>query len=196
MGRGGYRSGAGRPASHAKTSQYLGLDVRALHRRQLLAAGASFSWTWSRNGEHVGTISVCVPEVSMVYLDYRRNGEPRHDTIRLVRSHCHYGGWRPWFTCPRCGRRVAIVYLGSATGCRRCLRLRYPSQSEDFLGRSWRRTGRIARKLEREIDDFPRRPKRMRRRTYERLFEAWCHEEEFRDQALVAFMAERYHFLL
>ena len=196
MSRGGYRSGAGRPASHAKTSQYLGLDVRALHRRRLLTAGSSFSWTWSRNDEHVGTISVCVPEVSMVNLDYRRNGEPRHDVIRVVRSHCHYGGWRPWFMCPRCGRRGAIVYLGNATGCRRCLRLRYPSQSDDSLGRSWGRTRRIMRRFGGDVDEFPRRAKGMRRRTYESLFEAWCREEEFREEALVAFMAEHHHLFL
>jgi len=196
MSRGGYRYGAGRPAAHAKTSQFLGLDVRSLHRRGLLATGSSFSWTWSRGDETVGTISVSVPESWMVHLDYRRNGDPRHEALRLDHSFCHYGGTRPWFTCPRCGRRVAIVYLGSATGCRQCLRLRYPSQSEDFLSRSWRRTSRILRRLGREAEDTPRRPSGMRRRTYERLCDAWCREEEFRDDALAAFMAERHHLFL
>lgn len=191
MSRGGYRWGAGRPALHAKTSQYLGLDVRALHRRRLLTPGSSFSWTWSRGGEHAGTIGIRVPEVSTVHLDYRRDDEPMHDTIRLARSHCHFGGWRPWFMCPRCWRNVAIVYLGNATGCRRCLRLRYPSQSEDTLDRSWRRTSRIMRRFGGDIDEFPRRSKGMRQRTYERLFEAWCREEEFRMETLETFMSKR-----
>lgn len=194
MSRGGYRAGAGRPASHAKTTQYLGLDVRALHRRRLLAAGSSFSWTWSRDGEPVGTISVRVPYTSTVHLDYRRNGEPRHDAIDLWLSPCAYGGTRPWFSCPRCKRRVAIVYLGNVTGCRQCLRLRYPSQSEDILDRSWRRTSRVLQKLGRATDDTPWRPSGMRRRTYERLRDDWIREEEFRDDALAAFMVQHYQF--
>ena len=195
MSRGGYRSGAGRPASHAKTSQYLGLDVRALHRRSLLALGSTFSWTWSRGGDTVGTIDVQVPNGSTVHLNYRRNGAPRHDAIDLRRSACAYGGTRPWFTCPRCRRRVAIVYLGNATGCRQCLHLRYPSQSEDFLGRSWRRTGRILRKLGRDADDVPRRPSGMRQGTYGRLVDEWCREEELRSEALSAFWEKHRNLL-
>jgi hypothetical protein len=196
MSRGGNRAGAGRPASHAKTSDYLGLDVRALHRRRLLTAGSSFSWTWSRHGEPVGTIGVRVPHTSIVHLDYCRNGDPRHDAIDISRSPCAYGGTRPWFTCPGCRRRVAIVYLGTATGCRQCLRLKYPSQSEDSLDRSWRRTSRIIQKLGRDVDDFPRRPSGMRRRTYEQLRDAWIREEEFRDEALAAFMAAHHQLFL
>lgn len=125
-------------------------------------------------------------------------GTPRYMSPEqaLWRSPCAYGGTRPWFACPRCKRCVAIVYLGNVTGCRRCLRLRYPSQSDDSLGRSWRRTSRILRKLGRDADDTPKRPSGMRRRTYERLCDAWWREEEFRDEALTAFMAERHHLFL
>jgi hypothetical protein len=196
MSRGGNRYGAGRPASHAKTSQYLRLDVRDLQRRRLLRAGSSFGWTWKQDGECIGTIGIQVPDDSSIILTYRRNDEPRYEAIGLWRTTCNFGGTRPWFICPECKRRVAIVYLGNATGCRRCLRLRYPSQSFDLLDRSWGRTGRIARKLGCQIVDFPRRPKGMRRRTYERLAGAWWREEEFRDEALAAFMAERYELFL
>lgn len=190
MSRGGYRSGAGRPALHGKTHQYLWLDVNALHRRHLLKLGSSFWWTWSRDGSPIATVGVQVPDGSKVNLNYRRNGEPRYEAIDLRQSSCNLGGVRPWFVCPQCRRSVAIVYLGSMTGCRKCLRLRYQSQSEDFLDRSWRRTGRIMRKLGRDLGDFPSRPNGMRQRTYERLCSTYWDEERLRDEALALFMAE------
>lgn len=196
MSRGGYRSGAGRPASFAKTHQFLSLDVRDLRRRGLLRIGHGFSWYWSRGDEPCGSVGVSVTDEPAVHLMYRQNDEPRHDVLRLSRTACHLGGSREWFTCPRCGRRVALIYLASGAGCRRCLRLRYQSQSEDFLDRSWRRTSRILRKLGRNIDQTPRRPSGMRQRTYERLFDAWWREEELRDHALTAFMAERHDLFL
>ena len=100
MTRGGYRSGARRPASYAKTNQYLGLDVRALHRRGLLATGSSFSWTWNWGEETVGTIGVRIPESWMVHLDHRRNGDLRHKALPICHSFCHYGGTRPWSNLP------------------------------------------------------------------------------------------------
>lgn len=196
MSRGGYRYGAGRPASFAKTHQYLRLDVRDLRRRGLLRIGNGFTWSWSRDGEQCASVSVAVTDEPAVHLRYRQNGEPAHDVLRLSRSACHFGGSRDWFICPRCGRRVAMVYLTSVTGCRQCLRLRYQSQSEDSLGRSWRRTSRTLRKMGCDTDDSPRRPSGMRRRTYERLCDAWCREEEFRDDALAAFMAEHHDLFL
>lgn len=137
-----------------------------------------------------------MPDSYSLHLDYNRNEEPRHVEIDLWKSPCHFGGTREWFTCPRCRRRVAIVYLASVPGCRQCLRLRYQSQSNDFLDRSWGRTQKVLRKLGRELEEFPRRKKGMHSTTFERLFDAWCREEQYRDEALTAFMAERHQLFL
>lgn len=197
MSRGGWRYGAGRPASHAKTSHYLRLDVRVLHRKALLTPGASFSWQWSRDGGQVASIGVRVMGSYSVHLDYQRSGNPEHVELDLQRTACHYGSTRPWFTCPRCGRRVAIVYLANTPGCRQCLRLHYPSQSDDTIGRSWGRTVKILRKLGQDgLHDVPHRPNGMRQATFARLWSAWMRDDEFRENALAAFMAQHYKFLL
>jgi hypothetical protein len=66
----------------------------------------------------------------------------------------------------------------------------YLSQSEDALGRSWRRTQKIEKQLSGGVGEWNyRRPKGMRRATFERLQEAYYNEEEIRDNALFAFMA-------
>lgn len=194
MSRGGTRYGAGRPASHAKTRHYLLLDVRDLHRKRLLTPGASFSWQWSRDGEQFAAIGVrVVPAVCglSVHLDFQRDRKPEHVELSLMRTACHYGSTRPWFTCPRCGRRMAIVYLAPGNpGCRQCLRLRYQSQSNDFIDRSWGRTQRIMRTLGQDLQAFPHRPKGMREATYGRLWSAWLREDDFRNDAIERFIAQ------
>ncbi len=193
--RGGSRFGAGRPAWHAKTSRYLRLDVRDLRRRGLLKPGASFAWQWSRVGEQYASIGIRVISSYVVHLDFQRDGEPERVELDLEHTACRYGGERPWFTCPRCRRRVAIVYLARNPGCRKCLALRYPSQSGDAITRSWERTVKILRKLgQTNMHDIPCRPKGMRQTTFERLLAAWWREKQFRDDALAIFVVQ--HFSL
>ena len=57
--------------------------------------------------------------------------------MRLSRSSCHYGGERPWFLCPHCGRRVAILYGGAVFACRTCYGLAYEVQREDETRTAW-----------------------------------------------------------
>jgi hypothetical protein len=66
----------------------------------------------------------------------------------------------------------------------------YPSQSEDTMARSWRRTRKIETKLAGGAREWNyRRPKGMRKATFERLREAYWREEEIRDRALADFIA-------
>ncbi len=82
-------------------------------------------------------------------------------------------GSRPWFLCPGCGRRCAVLFLRRGRlACRRCFGLAYRSQR---LGRgdrlAWkcsklmRRLGAATAPSTREIA----KPTRMRWRTFERL---------------------------
>lgn len=96
--------------------------------------------------------------------------------------------WRVavWFSCPLCNARVAIVFLDAPLcGCRRCLDLRYPSQSEGWIERSWRREDAIRRKL---IGNDRKRRKGLHRRTINRLMKDALKEEERRSRAAVAFL--------
>lgn len=186
------RYGAGRPGWHAQTAGKLRLDVRQLQRDGHLSAGKRMTWQWS-NGASIGMET----EADAVRLSYRykdRQGDWRDvdQRIGITRTPCHYGGSRPWFTCPRCQRRAAILYLWNVPLCRTCARLVYPSQSEDAIGRSWRRTQKIMARLGQEADAWavPRRPAGMREATYARLWAAWAREDQLRDDLLAAFVAK------
>jgi hypothetical protein len=190
MGTGGMRYGAGRPGHRAKAEQLQRVDVREWARRGYLRGSCSFSWSWNRGGEPSGSIGVAVHGPAALTLSYTFtvNGGARHvaESLAIVNTGCPYGGTRPWFACPRCARRVALLYLrGGYFGCRRCKRVAYSSQSEDVLDRLWRKQQRI----ESRLDDHWRRPKGMRTHTYDRLFAELVFCERRRDDALVGLLA-------
>jgi hypothetical protein len=188
MGRGGSRFGAGRPGHKLKAEYVQRIDVREWARRGYLKSGSSFSWSWTRGDEKTGSIGITVFSAHSLTLRYTftLNGEARGiaDDVPLIRSQCAYGGSRPWFGCPRCAGRVAVLYLrGGRFACRKCQRVAYASQSEDVLSRMWRKQA----KLEKRLGKYWQRPKGMRLQTYEKLRQGILNLEGRRDEALAVF---------
>ena len=96
------------------------LDIRDLCRRKLLYPGCSFAWGWNIDGKPSGDIRVEIKQdhLFLIYR-YRDGGEEWRDVqerVSLTWTRCHYGGRRPWFVCPRCGRRVGILAAGVLHG--------------------------------------------------------------------------------
>jgi hypothetical protein len=192
MSRGGSRFGAGRPGWKAKAEQCLPLDVRVMRRHGVLRNGYSggWSWTWT-GGERAGSIGFTV-DGAMLRLSYSVSGDPRTQYVPIVRSPCNFGGSRPWFRCPVGGERVAVLYMrGGRFACRRCQRVAYLSQSEDTIGRTWRRQG----KAEKRLGPNYERPKGMHRATHEALLSVIEACQIERDAALLDAM-ERMGFAL
>jgi hypothetical protein len=103
-----------------------------------------------------------------------------------------------------CGRRGAKLYgPGRYFLCRHCYRLAHASQSEDAQRRSMRRANKIRQRLGGNAgtaSPFPPKPKRMWRRTYERLREKAFDAEEravegFREIVLRAELNAAHHSL-
>lgn len=196
MSRGGYRSGAGRPGWHAKTTAATRLRVGDLQRHGAFDhAAATVALTWA-NGANI-QVHVAGDSVTLVYrFKFAEGWRDISQRVGIERTPCHYGGARPWFRCPRCHGRVAVLFLRGWPGCRKCSRLVYPSQSDDALGRSWRRTHKLERLLSGGAEDWNyRRPKGMRLATFERLKAAYWREEEWRDDALALFVARMGFYL-
>ena len=87
--------------------------------------------------------------------------------IQIERTPCHLGGSRPWFLCPACGRRCAILY---PTRCRLCLRLHYASEGKGWLDQRFQKAERIRARLGQTKGGIaapvPPKPKLMRWHTY------------------------------
>jgi hypothetical protein len=183
--KGGSRLGAGRPAQHIKAEHCRQIDVRRLAKAQILAGG-TWGWKWRNpdTGKELASIGITAWPGALV-LEYKYGHDPIKDRIDITTSACHLGGTRPWFHCPRCGGRVALLYLrGGRFRCRKCHGLRYASQSEDECGRSWRKQS----KLEARLGPNWRKPKGMHKATRTKLLEAIWQCEEVREDALAAFM--------
>jgi hypothetical protein len=164
--------GSGRQPFRRKCEQLLALDVRRIAGEARLWPGASFGRSWSCGGEPAGSISVTVgtDQLRMRYTWTPYDEEPRHldYPVAIVRTPCHYGGMRPWFRCPRCQSRRAVLYgiAGDGRfGCRYCMRLAYSSEAESVGDRITRRL----HKLEARIGEDGEKPKWMRLKTFDRI---------------------------
>jgi hypothetical protein len=191
MSRGGARWGAGRPGWHAKAEASQPLDVRAMRRLGALKPGYGGLWVWtnSETGDRVASVNYSNrPDGSALVLSYKCNGDPREDRIALTYTRGPVGGARPWFVCPVRGERVAILYQRHGRfACRRCNRIAYASQSEDEVGRAWRRQA----KIEARLAEDSARPTGMHGKTYRRLLAAIDECEVIKDLASIAMMKRR-----
>ncbi len=170
--------GSGRrwsPTSRRLVERCQALDVRDLGRRGLLRPGLKFSNSWTCGREDV-TVDYRVDRktVALHIMTVGPGGAQRswELTTTLDWTACHYGGRRPWFVCPRCGVRVAILYAADQYACRRCHGLAYRSQREHLYGRALLKAQRIRCRLggtANVIEPFPQRPRGMQWRTYLRL---------------------------
>lgn len=198
--------GSGRPSGSGKSTVEAcrSINVNRLHREGCLVPGWSGGWEWKRDGKRVAWISLRTEENRLV-LDYRyrRNNDDWQsikEPVRIIRVPCSYGGNRPYFICPgvvngiECNRRVVKLYGADRYFlCRHCYRLAYSSQREDRMDRTLRRANNIRQRLGGEpgmCSVFPRKPKGMWLRTYDRLRNEAFKAEEEADMAF-AIHAER-----
>lgn len=155
------------------------LDVREWQRFGCLEPSACGTWYLGDRA----SVDYRV-EADAVVLHYELAGRPMEQRVPISRTACHYGGERPWFACPGCTQRVALLYLryGAGFACRRCSTVAYASQREDAITRSWRRQG----KIERLLGAHQTRPDGMRQTTYIALLHQIVDCEGQRAQALLA----------
>ncbi len=156
------------------------LDVRRLARDGALVAGARALIGWG-DGGWINVIAAGGndgrPAALTLDYRYRRDGgawEDVRQSIPLDWTPCTYGGARPWFRCPTCGRRAAVLWgAGRFFLCRGCHGLAYQSTREGRRDRRRIRAQAIRRRLGGSPslqEPFPSKPPRLHWRTYMRLY--------------------------
>ena len=139
-----------------------------------LPPGARADWTITRGGwQDLGAVHVRVEADALALTYTPPNGTPRQQSIAIERAPCRFGGSRPWFLCPWCGRRCGALYRGrGGFYCRDCAGLNYPSTRETPDTRAVHKADRIRARL-----GWPAgiafghgpKPKGMHWRTFRRL---------------------------
>lgn len=179
---GGY--GSGRWGWHTKkalTDDMRALDVRKIHKAGCLLSGAHL-WQWLENGEQVASIGFEAKPGRLVLKYNAGTGGKRQSyeyPVFLDWTECNYGGRRPWFLCPNCGRRVAKLYGGTHFLCRKCHGLAYWTQRQDKAYRALYHADKLRARLgwvRGEPGDGWRKPRGMHWKTFDRLsalVDAW-----------------------
>lgn len=167
--------GSGQWGSKATTeSQQIRIDIRWLKRQGYLIPGGTGSMTWSQGGEQTASIGFQMRQ-NQIILSYRRKSdddewEEVEQNIWFDRTPCNYGGNRIWFKCPRCRRRVAILYGAiKYFFCRHCYGLTYTTQQLSPKDRLMEKARKIRRRMGGGSDmfePFPGKPKGMHWKTY------------------------------
>ena len=175
---GGSGSGSGyRWNKKELTMEQKRIDISWMKKQNCLRPGVSGSLSWSCRGKNIGSIGFRM-EADRMILNYRHKprGGDREDVeqnISFDRTPCNYGGHRKWFLCPRCYKRVAILYgAGKYFFCRHCYQLTYNSCNESPLQRILDKSYKIKKRLGGESgisSPVPDRPKGMHHRTYFRM---------------------------
>ena len=163
------------------TIERLELSIYRLRRDGFLKPGGFITWRWSTKGKVYATLRFTVGEDRLTICT--ASWKPKYD-IALTRTNCTTGGTRPWFKCPACGRRCAILYAKHDFHftCRECCDLSYESKNLSDAWRLLRQSQKVQRKLDWHGPDGER-PKWMHETTYQRLVER---HEDYDRRAMVA----------
>ena len=184
--------------SKTTTESQHSVDIRWMKKQKYLHQGAFGILSWGSRGEKSGSIVFRV-ETDRLVLHYRsreNSGEWENieSEIFFTKTPCNYGGYRQWFLCPRCKRRVAVIYGGKYFRCRHCHNLAYSSQQENKPDRLLRKAQNIRERLgvsRNILVPILFKPKNMHQKTFDRLrkeaddaINLWCtivwHERQTR----------------
>ena len=84
---------------------------------------------------------------SSIEVNYSYRGKAHSYSIRLDKTPCNYGGYRYWFRCPSCSKRVSVLYCAGAYVCRGCIGACYGSQLQQPIDRLFSRADAIRQRL-------------------------------------------------
>lgn len=181
---GGLGSGGWNATGRKTTGQALPLNVNTLNKRGALAPGATSESSWTYGDEPSGNIQIQANKdgINLIYKTRIKDGQWKdvNDPVSIVWEPCRFGGQRPFFLCPKCGRRIIKLYGISRFLCRTCNNLIYPSQRERWSDRALRKANRLRTKLGGNpgmASSIAPRPRYMHHRTYEQITDG-IHEAE------------------
>lgn len=168
------------PHSKQTTAGVPALDVRTLKRQDALIPDQQFEWQWFRRQQEIARVLITSVQdglrVSPALPEESATTDPTFITLEW--TPCHLGGERPWFICPECGRRCALLYLNPHLACRGCHQLVYACQRETDYARLIRRTNKLRRRLGWEpgiLNDDGGKPAGLHWQTYYKLMRQQQH---------------------
>jgi hypothetical protein len=162
-----------------KTNTLFRIDINDLRSTSGLEPGAR-GQVWQAVRGVLGNFVLYEVKKDRVLLKYEYQSPDKEaqlviETIWLDHTVPHFGGKRVWFSCPKCCKRVAVLFrVDRRFRCRKCHKLSYPTQSWDAFNCFGQKAQKIRRRLGGSGalgEDFPSRPKGMHFVTYCKLLQ-------------------------
>ena len=122
-----------------------------------------------------------------IEVSYTHRSKPYQYSIQLTKTSCNYGHYRHWWLCPKCSKRVSVLYCAGLYVCRHCINANYGSQLQQPIDRIYSKLNALRERLEWQvgiIHGIGDRPKRMHRTTFNRLLVEY---EQLTDKLLRTF---------
>ena len=173
---GGRRSGTWcRWSTQSTCEEVKRVDIRYMRKQNLLKPGYSGSLSWTRGNESAGDIRYRVEQSRLIlnyrFREYGGDWQPVKESVWFDRTPCNYGGERLWFLCPRCSKRVAVLYGADVRFlCRYCYNIRYSSQMKGKLDQLIDQKHKLGNRIFEDYDgDGWRKRKGMHQKTFDRL---------------------------
>lgn len=167
MGRGGSRWGAGRKPRKIKAETLPSISVTALRKSGLFEEPCMVYFQMRGLGVESGTLEISEVDRDDLQMGwkFRRNSSTIEgcQSVNVIRTECHFGGDRRWLQCPRCDRKMGVLFLRlNLFACRRCQQVTYKTQSKDACDRAWTKQ----RRIEQTLGENNEKPTSMRWTTY------------------------------
>lgn len=111
-------------------------------------------------------------KANKIDVNYSYRGKAHSYSIRLDKTPCNYGGYRYWFRCPSCSKRVSVLYCAGTYVCRGCIGACYASQLQQPIDRLFSRADAIRQRLGWQsgiAHGIGAKPRYMHSKTFDRL---------------------------
>lgn len=112
---------------------------------------------------------VDIPILKLSYIYAKKQYEY---TVSIDKTPCNYGGYRYWFICPKCQKRVGVLYENDSFVCRHCIKANYATQLMQPKDRAIKRMNDIRTKLGWQrgiVHGIEEKPKHMQMKTFNKL---------------------------
>ena len=86
-------------------------------------------------------------KVNSIELAYSYRSKSYSYIVQLTKTPCTYGGYRHWWLCPKCSKRVSVLYCAGIYVCRHCIGANYSSQLQQPIDRLFSRVEGIRARL-------------------------------------------------
>jgi hypothetical protein len=172
------------------------IDIRLMRRQGGLMPGTAGTLSWSLHGNSRGAVDFEVAEncLTLKYRQKEKSGAWKdvEQVVFFDQTPCNYGGYRKWFLCSQCKKRVEILYglqgVGKYFLCRDCHDLTYTSCNTHPAKRLFSKANKLKRKIGVEpgiMDSIPEKPGGMHWAIFDNIVHEIKELEYFGDLALL-----------